>query len=290
MNSASVLVSLLAKCFPFEVLLEQKIQLKRMVLRHNNGNIVPIPADEQRVRRRRRSRPELQTEHGYIVVSHRFSCLFQHSLLGTRSVLVVLQTMMKDFLGNEYGPGDLVLYAAASGRSITMILGRVVSVTERQNRDYRELENGKWGYVKTAMLDRDGNQLYGVRIQPLNSSRWEHHDQRPYYVDNRTGEKINRREHVKVEGHFTLNSTGEVLPSDRCEYMRYVKTRRSFYRDDQFDMVPEKNPDYIESHLRTYHRTIYNDYVEERQEGAKPVTITVTENIVKWNGELPDVH
>lgn len=195
--------------------------------------------------------------------------------------------MMRDFLGNEYGAGDLVLYAAASGRSITMILGRVVSVSERQERSYEELEEGKWGYVKKPLLDKDGNQMYSVRIQPLNSSRWEHHDQRPYYVDSRTGEKIDRDKHVREWGHYTLDSTGEVLPSEADHYYTYVKTRRTYYREDEFDMVPEKNPAYIERHLRTYHRTVYNDYVEERHEGAKPVTITVTENIIKWTGELP---
>lgn len=190
---------------------------------------------------------------------------------------------MRDFLGNEYGPGDLVIYAAGSGRSITMIIGRVVLVKERTERAY-----GEQGYEQRPLLDRDGNPVYSVRVQPLNSSRWEHHDQRPYYVDGRTGEKIDRREHVRSQGHYTLNETGEVLPSGASEYMRYVKTRSAWYGEGNYDMVPEKNPDYIEPHLRTWHPTVYNDYVEERCEGAKPVTLTVTENIVKWSGELPD--
>lgn len=192
--------------------------------------------------------------------------------------------MMRDFLGNEYGEGDLVLYAASGhGSSISMIFGRVVSVSERYCTGYEYTDAGTKS-IKSPLLDKAGDPVYSVRIQPMNSSRWEHHDQRTYYVDSRTGEKIDRNEHVKSWGHYTLDSTGEVVPSDACEYMRYVKTRQTGWLED---MVPEKNPAYIEPHLRTYHRTVYNDYVEERHEGAKPVTITVTENIVKWSGELP---
>jgi hypothetical protein len=195
---------------------------------------------------------------------------------------------VKDFLGNEYGPGDLVIYGAGSGRSITMVIGRVVKIAQRTQRDYCELENGKWGYKHVPMTDRECKPLYSVRIRPLHSSRWEQHDQRPYYVDSRTGEKIERREHVREESHYTLDSTGERLPPEASVYMNYLMTRRSFYPEGQFDVVPEKNPAYIEPYLRTYHPTVYNDYVEEREEGARLVTITVTENIVKWSGELPD--
>lgn len=206
-------------------------------------------------------------------------------------MLVVLQTMMKDFLGNEYGPGDLVIYAAASGRSITMVIGRVVKVNERTEIDYsRPVGGGKRGYHRMPVTDRDGKQLVSVNIQPLNSSRWQQHDPRTYYVDKRTGEKIDRYKHVKEAAYNTLNSTGERLP-DNCSVWTLYRKRERSVTDRNWgysDTESYKNPDYVPSELRTYHATVFEDYVEERDEGPKPVTITVTENIVKWSGELPD--
>jgi hypothetical protein len=37
-----------------------------------------------------------------------------------------------------------------------------------------------------------------------------------------------------------------------------------------------------------YVPTQFKDYVEHRHEDTKIVTISVTENIVKWLGELPE--
>jgi hypothetical protein len=197
--------------------------------------------------------------------------------------------MMKDFLGNEYGEGDLVIYGASGGRSINMIIGRVVSVKQRTTRDGTYDDAGKYRYTQVPVTDKDGNPVYSVRIQPLHSSRWEQHDPRTYYVDTRTGKTVDRYSHVKEQSYYTDARTGERLPADCGEYYRYVKTRKTWYSEDHYDMVPEKNPAYIPSECRTYHQTVFEDYIEERQEGPKPVTITVTENIVKWSGELPDV-
>lgn len=194
--------------------------------------------------------------------------------------------MMRDFLGNEYGPGDLVIYAAASGRSITMIIGRVVKVNERTETDYDYTGAGVLR-TKKPMLDKDGNQLYSVTVQPLNSSRWRQHDSRTYYVDTRTGKNVDRYSHVKEHGHFTLNSTMEKLP-DTCSVWTLYKNEEG--RGGGYQIPRSyKNPDYVPSELRTYHPTVFEDYLEERHEGPKPVNITVTENIVKWSGELPDV-
>jgi len=196
--------------------------------------------------------------------------------------------MMKDFLGNEYGPGDLVIYAAASGRSITMVIGRVVKINERTEIDYDSpIGGGKRGYNKKPVEDREGNKMVSVTVQPLNSSRWRQHDPRTYYVDKRTGARIkDRYKHVKEHSYSTLNSTGERLP-DSCALWTLYKEESTGYGYQV--QQPYKNPDYVSSELRTYHPTVFEDYVEERDEGPKPVTITVTENIVKWSGELPDV-
>lgn len=194
--------------------------------------------------------------------------------------------MMRDFLGNEYGPGDLVIYAAASGRSITMVIGRVVKVSERQERDYCEKVDGTWGYVRKPVLDKEGHQVYSVTVQPLNSSRWRQHNSRTYYVDTRTGKNVDRYSHVKEQAYSTLNSTMERLP-ESCHLW-------TLYRNEEGRgggyQIPRsyKNPDYVPSELRTYHPAVFEDYIEERSEGPKPVNITVTENIVKWSGELPD--
>lgn len=195
--------------------------------------------------------------------------------------------MMRDFLGNEYGPGDLVIYAAASGRSITMVIGRVVKVNERTEIDYsRPIGGGKKGYHKSPVTDREGNQLVSVTVQPLNSSRWRQHDQRIYYADKRTGKKVDRYKHVREQAYNTLNSTGERLP-DSCSVWTLYKSEDTGH--GYATSRSYKNSDYVDSQLRTYHPVVFEDYVEERREGPKPVNITVTENIVKWDGELPDV-
>jgi hypothetical protein len=191
---------------------------------------------------------------------------------------------MKDFLGNEYGEGDLVIYAAASGRCITMVIGRVVSISQRESRDYAERPDGTWGYFKVPVTDKDGNPVYSVRVQPLNSSRWEQHSPRIYYVDTRTGKTVDRYSHVKEHSYSTDARTGERLPDICGEYYIWKTERRYGYEE----RVSCKNPDYVLPELRTYHPTVFEDYLEERREGPKPVTITVTENIVKWSGELPD--
>jgi hypothetical protein len=193
---------------------------------------------------------------------------------------------MKDFLGNEYGEGDLVIYAAGSGRSITMIVGRVVKISQRTSKDYCKLEGDKWGYRNVPVTDKEGNPVYSVRIQPLHSSRWEQHSSRICYVDTRTGKTVDRYAHVREPGYYTDARTGARLP-DTCHVYYLYKTEKRYGYDEQ---VPCKNPDYVPPELRTYHGTVFEDYIEERREGPKPVTITVTENIVKWSGELPDAQ
>jgi hypothetical protein len=191
--------------------------------------------------------------------------------------------MMKDFLGNEYGEGDLVIYGASSGRCINMVIGRVVSIKQRAR-----ISNGS-GYKNELLVDRDGNPVYTVRVQPLHSSRWSQHDPRTYYVDTRTGKKVDRHEHVKIPAHWTLNSTGRRLPDNCSEWYLYKMEPYGVGNGMGSRARSNENPDYVAQELRTYSQTVFEDYIEEHEEGPKPVSITVTENIVKWLGELPDV-
>ena len=49
-----------------------------------------------------------------------------------------------DFLGGEYGPGDIVLYAAGSGRCIYMVLAGVVEIKENGNVVVQPLVGSRW--------------------------------------------------------------------------------------------------------------------------------------------------
>src|SRR5690349_2838898 len=89
-----------------------------------------------------------------------------------------------DFLGNEYGPGDIVIYAQLRDRSINMIKARVIEVKENGN----------------------------VKVQPLGGSRWKGHSGKGYYVDVRTEKRIDpwrNPEHVAKEGHYVDKSGKE---------------------------------------------------------------------------------
>lgn len=156
---------------------------------------------------------------------------------------------MKDWLGNEYDVGDLVLYAAGSGRSITMVLARVVELRDNGN----------------------------VKVQPLKSSRWQQHSARGYYVDTRTGRHIEpwspSGEHIKSHGFRRDRKTHERL-TEKFDHMH------NGYYTDAGRKVSYGDWEYVP--------TEYQPWVEHRYEDApRPVTLTVTKNIVKWDGELP---
>jgi hypothetical protein len=146
---------------------------------------------------------------------------------------------MKDFLGQEYGPGDQVIYGATSGRCINMVTGTVVKVTDK------------------------GDGKFTVQILPEKSSRWTQHDGGHHYIDNRTGKHIKPwgpkyETYVKEHGYYELD--GRKLSGDG---------RRGLLAGD-----------YLRA---TYHASVFHDWVERIDDPVKPVTITVTENIVKWN-------
>lgn len=150
---------------------------------------------------------------------------------------------MKDWLGQEISEGDTIIYAAMSGRSVTMVLGTVVKFNESGT----------------------------VRVQPVKSSRWEQHHGRLRYIDNRTGKGIDPYsgdgKHIASEGHYVRTDTGEKVTADD-KYNLYRRGVLS-WRDVE------------------YKPTAFKDYVERVTDEVKPVTLTVTENITKWTGELP---
>lgn len=146
-----------------------------------------------------------------------------------------------DFLGNEYKPGDYVIYAQSAGRCINLVKGQVVEITDK----------GK------------------VKIQPLAGSRWTSHTPNSYSVDTRTGKRINpwaaSGTHIK-DGSYYVAEDGTRYSMEEHRNLHWKERTRQ-----KFEYVP----------------TVFHDYVETRKEPIKPVTISVTENIVKFaDGEL----
>jgi hypothetical protein len=101
--------------------------------------------------------------------------------------------MMKDWLGQDIGVGDKVLYAAGSGRSITMVIAEIVKFNEKS-----------------------------VSVMPVASSRWKQHNGEDYYIDTRTGKQV--RPYGKGWGdpqvwsrlgYYKVLSTGEEVSNAR---------------------------------------------------------------------------
>lgn len=157
---------------------------------------------------------------------------------------------MKDWLGKEYTVGDTVIYAAGSGRSITMVVARVLKFTEKEH-PYK-----------------DGTTTH-VQVLPIRSSRWKQHGGHTKYIDTRTGKGIDpwagKAKHMLVPGHEIDTRTGQKIPEDNKPYNGGVPYE-----------------------YRKYVYTVWQPWVKTVKEGVKPVTLTVTENITKWEGEIPD--
>lgn len=156
---------------------------------------------------------------------------------------------MKDWLGNDLQVGDTVIYPAASGRSITMVVGEITGFGERDT---------GWDEAKTEPT---------IKIRPLRSSRWRQHRGTNYYVDNRTGKRIDPYRRA-ADGTFPHVADG------------------GYYRDAAGNRH-ERQVYRGNDHLFEYVPTVFADHVEKRHDGPKPVTIGVTENVTKWTGTLP---
>jgi hypothetical protein len=176
---------------------------------------------------------------------------------------------MKDWLGNDFGPGDTVLYAAGSGRSITMILATVVSINE----SYFDNVVWEWRRVDSDTIILDNTQRKTtVTVQPLKSSRWEQHGGQTRYIDTRDATRINPWCGNNPDGTYRHLDGGYYQCKTSGERVMYENTREHFGRifghyesPEGWEWVPIN----------------FKDYVQEVKEGPKPVTLTVTDNIVR---------
>lgn len=166
---------------------------------------------------------------------------------------------MKDWLGNEYDVGDKVLYAAASGRSITMVLAEVVRIFE--------VPENSW--------DEDGPKVTKVSVQPLRSSRWEQHSGRTRYLDTRTGKYVDpfRNKKHSVGGYWEHES-GERVNDDDAQHHPIFRSIPYWWHDKE-----EHRPE-------GWHHVPWDfaPWIEKVETPTGPVTITITKNIVKWVG------
>lgn len=220
---------------------------------------------------------------------------------------------LTDFLGREYGPDDLVIYAAMGGRCPNMVIGRVVEI----HRVYRDPDSYKWARLeegqvvprKTNWKDEDIGECeteLRVLVQPLRSARWEQHHAKSYYIDSRSGRRIDpgrSKKYVAVPSHFestegvTYDYDGEKLAWEQGEG-RYSRNTfdghfRRTYHINYGEVGSFRFPLTEDVALKPqlwYVSDRYHDWVQEvKAELPKPVTLIITENIVKWEGELPDV-
>ena len=152
---------------------------------------------------------------------------------------------MQDFLGNEFGPGDLIVYPKMSGRSVCLVKGRVVKF----------------------------NPSGSVTIQPETES-WHGGRDRSgttRYIDTRTGKSFNpyydsANEHQVRGSGYIHKPSGTFV-----ECVDYSNLRSEAYRTP--GKWQEIRNDY------EYSQVIWKDYVKI-ETTVKPVTITRTDNIV----------
>jgi hypothetical protein len=93
---------------------------------------------------------------------------------------------LTDFLGKEYGPGDLVVYGAQSGRSVNIVAARVIDIWRVWFNAY--YVGDRYGWERLAddepvphHFRHDGTDLgecdSGVRVKvlPIRGARWKQH-------------------------------------------------------------------------------------------------------------------
>ncbi|MDG4783293.1 hypothetical protein O7614_26905 [Micromonospora sp. WMMD961] len=162
------------------------------------------------------------------------------------------ETVLKDILGQVIEPGDQVIYPQMSGRSVQMVLGKLVSY------------NGK-----TASIER------------ARGSRWDSSYQRSRYRDKRTGKGIDpyaSDKHWEIRSHyvFTHKETGEVVSEEEMD-RRYPYAMNEPYYSARNRAAHEGR----RQHESRYVPGVLKDYVEEYRDAPKPVTIQNVRNIVK---------
>ena len=220
---------------------------------------------------------------------------------------------LTDFLGKDYGPGDLVVYGAMSGRSVNVVLGRVVDIY----RVYRDPEEFGWTKLaddapvptKTSWKGEvsDCDTAIRVKVQPLRAARWKQHHGRKRYIDTRTGKGIDPDRgkglpHVLKDSHYVYADGTEfdwagakaVWEARLTAYSRERSFEYHYFRKHHhvnygepgtFRHEPIGNERELEQ-LWWVSRQ-YQPWVQEVRNGPEPVTLEITDNIVKWEGELP---
>lgn len=149
----------------------------------------------------------------------------------------------KDFLGQEYGVGDTIVYAGTRDRSVQMVLAKVVKF----------------------------NESGSVQVQPVQKdSRWKQHHGSSKWIDSRTGKKIDpyADEHVLEPSKRRHRVTGALLSSEEFHRLAYHP-----HRDVRMIHAEQSDWEYVPY--------VFKDHVVKIEIPVRPVTLQVTENIIK---------
>jgi hypothetical protein len=179
---------------------------------------------------------------------------------------------LTDWQGQEYGPGDIVLYAAMGGRCPNIIKAEVVDIWLT-----RRGENWSWERLPDDAEPEKDDELR-VRVLPLAAARWEQHTPKTRYIDKRTGKGIDPfrgRKHVEdgtnllfcARTNTVLDDHGHGTCCTKPGYRPGEAVYHSTYGGD--------------GPTATYVKPVFKDYVEKIVVPVKPVTLSVTENITK---------
>lgn len=175
---------------------------------------------------------------------------------------------MKDFLGNEWGIGSVVTWAAMSGRSVTMSLGVVTNIQEKEQR-YSD---------KTRTV---------VTVQPVADSRWDQHGRERHYIDSRTGEEIkdfwlHDSEHIESGGYYQYDTE----PTQDKRSYRWRKP------DGELEQPGEVHWPMSRAELKhesgKWVPVVWKDYVTIRHDRPRKVHLYITQNIIRFDGEVQD--
>lgn len=152
---------------------------------------------------------------------------------------------MKDFLGRDISPGDHVVWATMSGRSVSMTYG----IFE--------------GFTETGR----------ARLTPLDGSRWKRGGETGW-VDSRNGKTVylNSKTHQK-EPEYHIRQDGVKLTYD--EYLEYVYGSREVAINSH-DLQSQRRKEFTGKRIPA----VMKDYVV-RADKPSTVTLDITENIVK---------
>jgi len=158
-----------------------------------------------------------------------------------------------DWLGQEYKVGDYVVYPALmyrSSKTVTMTLAQVAKI----------------------------NDSGTVGVWPVKNSREKSYG-RTWNIDTRSGEKIDIFEGygkaIKGDDPFLRS-----MPHCRRLMGWYLKSDDSYVTNNQINNVGRNNCYYLDHNE-------FEPWVGKEHEETI-VTLKVTQNITKWNGEIPD--